>query len=175
MYYNTLNARRAARQRRAEQEADEDSPLLSRRRSSELGLPGSHRHHATHEESSADPLRKMVTGEDETPDSNPWLHNTMSLLAVYLIGFVAWLISYKAGAWDRNEPGVPDSPSDADNTLEVVGLALGYLSAVCYLLYVETMNRLLYTCADGRPSARIPQIAKNYREKSCEGKGPFFT
>jgi hypothetical protein len=177
MYYNTINARRAARLEQGGNDEDaaaaEDSPLLSRRRSSEVGLPGSQRRHATHQESSVDPLRKMVTGEDDTPDSNPWLHNTLSLLAVYGIGFVGWFISYKAGAWDSDEPGVPDSPTDTQNVLEIIGLILGYLSAICYLLYVAT--RILYPVQlawvqyVNRSSARIPQIVKNYREKSCEG------
>jgi uncharacterized protein with PQ loop repeat len=159
-YYNTLNAGRAARSAQAPveepvaaaQEPDEDSPLLARRNSSSLGLPGSHVRHATHTESSMEPIRKMVEGEDETPDSNPWLHNGLSVIGVYIIGFAGWFLSYKAGAWDSDQPSVPDEPvADGNNTLEAVGLALGYLSAVCYLC------------------ARIPQILKNYREKSCEG------
>lgn len=140
LYYNIINARRAARAEQARlgelDESDEQSPLLSRRRSSDVGLPGSHRRHATHEESSADPLRKMLTGEDDTPDSKPWLHNTLSLLAVYVIGFLGWFISYKAGAWDNDQPGVPAIPDETQNVLEIFGLILGYLSAVCYLLYV---------------------------------------
>jgi uncharacterized protein with PQ loop repeat len=168
-YYNTLNAGRRAPGPEAEAGADpetesaaaavpgEQSPLLSRRRSSSLGpsgLPGSHRRHATHTESSMDPIRKIVQGEDETPDSSPWLHNTMSLVAVYVIGFAGWFLSYKAGAWDGDEPGVPDDAPDGKTTLEMVGLGLGYLSAVC------------------SGSARVPQIVKNHREKSCEGKDP---
>lgn len=82
-----------------------------------------------------EPLRKIVTGEDETPDSKPWLHNALSLLAVYVIGFAGWFLSYKAGAWDSNEPEVPESPEQTENILEIVGLALGYISAVCYLWY----------------------------------------
>lgn len=80
-----------------------------------------------------EPLRKIVTGEDETPDSKPWLHNMLSLLAVYALGFAGWFASYKAGAWDRDEPGVPDSPDATENALETVGMTLGYISAVCYL------------------------------------------
>ncbi|KAF7561432.1 hypothetical protein G7046_g2706 [Stylonectria norvegica] len=158
LYYNTINARRAARLR-AQPAADpaEDSPLLARRRSSSFGvLPGSHRRHATHTESSMDPLRKIVTGEDETPDKSPVWHNTLSLLAVYLVGFAGWFASYKAGAWDNVEPGVPESPDGGKTPTEIVGLALGYVSAVCYLC------------------ARIPQIMKNYREKSCEGLALLF-
>ncbi|KAL2874233.1 hypothetical protein SGCOL_010601 [Colletotrichum sp. CLE4] len=177
VYYNTKNTRRASSRRRSSApvtatganptEAREDEPLLSsnsaqrRRSSSAAGLPGSQRRHGLHEESSLDPLRKMVTGEDDTPDSNPWLHNTLSIVAVYLVGAAGWFLSYKAGAW--NAPDVPGAGSDAgspaaaeDGTWEKIGLALGYFSAVCYLC------------------ARIPQIIKNYREKSCEGLALLF-
>lgn len=103
----------------------------------------------------------MVTGEDDTPDSNPWLHNTLSILAVYLVGAAGWFLSYKAGAWDAPDSGDntgagAGSPAAADGTWEKIGLALGYFSAVCYLC------------------ARIPQIIKNYREKSCEGLALLF-
>ncbi|RSL81231.1 hypothetical protein CEP51_006001 [Fusarium floridanum] len=156
LYYNALNARRA---RRAENEdPSEESPLITnrRRRSSSFGLPGSQRRHATHTESSMEPLRKIVTGEDETPDSSPWIHNALSLLAVYAIGFAGWFVSYKVGAWDGAEPGTPDSPDHAKSGIEIAGLTLGYFSAALYLC------------------ARIPQIIKNYREKSCEGLALLF-
>ncbi|TQN68421.1 putative vacuolar amino acid transporter YPQ3 [Colletotrichum shisoi] len=160
VYYNTKNARRASRRRSsvAPVEATEDEPLLPsprRRSSSAAGLPGSHRRQGLHEESSLDPLRKMVTGEDDTPDSNPWLHNTLSIFAVYLVGAAGWFVSYKAGAWDSPDADL-GAPGQAAGTLEKVGLFLGYVSAVCYL------------------TARIPQIVKNYRDKSCEGLALLF-
>ncbi|CAM1501699.1 Fc.00g036830.m01.CDS01 [Cosmosporella sp. VM-42] len=156
-YYNTINSRRAARLANAPPtDPSEDSPLLARRRSESFGLPGSHRRRATHTESSMEPLRKIVTGEDETPDSKPWLHNMLSLLAVYVVGFAGWFVSYKAGAWDHDEPGVPDSTENVKTTTEIIGLTLGYISAVCYLC------------------ARVPQIMKNYKEKSCEGLALLF-
>ncbi|EWY88706.1 hypothetical protein FOQG_01517 [Fusarium oxysporum f. sp. raphani 54005] len=154
VYYNALNARRASRAgERRSSDPTEESPLIngSRRRSSSFGLPGSQRRHATHTESSMDPLRKIVTGEDETPDSKPWLHNTLSLLAVYVIGFAGWFVSYKVGAWESGDPGTPDAPEEAQSPMELAGLILGYISAALYLC------------------ARIPQIIKNHREKSCEG------
>lgn len=92
----------------------------------------------------------MVTGEDETPDSNPWLHNTLSIFAVYLVGALGWFVSYKAGAWNSPDIDV-GAPEEVKGTMEKVGLFLGYVSAVCYLC------------------ARIPQIIKNWQEKSCEG------
>lgn len=136
VYYNALNARRASRPEEARPvDPSEESPLInrSRRRSSSFGLPGSQRRHATHTESSMEPLRKIVTGEDETPDSSPWVHNTLSLLAVYVIGFAGWFVSYKVGAWESGDPGTPDAPEDAQTPIELAGLVLGYISAALYL------------------------------------------
>jgi hypothetical protein len=152
-YYNTLNARKKGGKyaiQSATDEVTEDSPLL-RRQSSSLGLPGSHRRHDTHTESAAEPLTKVITGEDETEDSKPWLHNFLSLIGVIAVGLVGWYISYKAGAWDGRE-AAPEAPDESRTPLEIAGLALGYVSAVFYLC------------------ARVPQIIKNYREQSCEGK-----
>lgn len=170
LYYNAKNAHRARRQRSQhrgqngaavndeDEDGDvEDEPLLRRRRSSSIGLPGSHRRHSTRRsESNLDPLTRIVTGEDDTPDSNPWLHNTVSLLAVWVVGAAGYYASYHMGAWD-GAPEVPDPEiPESQTALEIVGLALGYFSAACYLC------------------ARIPQIVKNYREKSCEGMcGPY--
>ena len=84
-----------------------------------------------------EPLRKMVTGEDETPDSRPWLHNTLGLMAVYVVGFAGWFVSYKAGAWDGDAPNVPESPDGEKLPLEFVGIMLGYASAAFYLWYVD--------------------------------------
>jgi hypothetical protein len=150
-YYNTLNARRRARGRsahsRRRRESDsstladpdaevitttEDEPLLARQRSSSQGLPGSHRHHSQRRESSGlDPLTRIITGEDDRPDSNPWLHNTVSLAAVYIVGAAGWFVSYRMGAWDV------DPAMDTEGSTNLVGLGLGYFSAVCYLWYVS--------------------------------------
>lgn len=153
LYYNTINARRAAARQRAqssETAVSEDEPLL-RRRSSAGIIPGSQRRPSvrTDESGLGDSLTRIVTGEDETPDSHRWLHNTLSLAAVYLLGTAGWFASYKAGAWDG--PEEPESPTTATSVVGIVGMTLGYMSALCYLC------------------ARIPQIIKNYREKSCEG------
>ncbi|KAG7140121.1 vacuolar amino acid transporter YPQ3 like protein [Verticillium longisporum] len=162
MYYNAKNARRSSRHRQPratdDQAPGEEDPLLneSRRRTSSTGLPGSQRRHEVHTETSLEPLRKIVTGEDDTPDSNPWLHNTLSLLAVWLVGAAGWFISYKAGAWDADHGSSDPQSPEEDGTMAKVGLALGYFSAVCYLL------------------ARVPQIVKNHREKSCEGLALLF-
>ncbi|CRK44830.1 hypothetical protein BN1723_016400 [Verticillium longisporum] len=157
-----INARRSSRHRQPratdDQASGEEDPLLneSRRRTSSTGLPGSQRRHEVHTETSLEPLRKIVTGEDDTPDSNPWLHNTLSLLAVWLVGAAGWFISYKAGAWDADHGSSDPQSPEEDGIMAKVGLALGYFSAVCYLL------------------ARVPQIVKNHREKSCEGLALLF-
>lgn len=149
-YYNTLNARRRSRHHHhphrhhrtsstgsstlaadAESEASEDSPLLSRRRSSSLGLPGSHRRHSMRQENSEISLSRIITGEDDRPDSHPWLNNALSLGAVWVVGVAGWFISYKMGAWDVDS-GLPEP----EETTSKIGLALGYFSAVAYLWYV---------------------------------------
>ncbi|KAI1466513.1 PQ-loop-domain-containing protein [Daldinia caldariorum] len=154
VYYNTLNARRTRqRTQSTESELSEDEPLLQPRRSSS-GLPGSHRRHSMHHsESGLDPIKRIVTGEDDTPDSNPWLHNALSVVAIYIVGAAGWFVSYKVGAWDK--PDATDEPA-MDSTVGILGLVLGYASAICYLC------------------ARIPQIIKNYREKSCDGLALLF-
>lgn len=144
IYYNNLNKRRAAAQLQEEvAEASEDSPLL--RRSSSL------------RSRDAEEPSKLPAEDDAaaTGTTNTWVNNTLSLLAVYGVGCAAWFISYKAGAWDTKEPA-PDAPEEVENPLEIAGLTLGYISAVCYLC------------------ARIPQIIKNYKEKSCEGLALLF-
>lgn len=170
VYYNSLNSRREARlsanghaetQAAAsgpvEEEADEEEPLLSRRRRSSLaGLPGSQRRQSSmaRDISSLDPLARCITGEDETPDAHPWLHNALSLLAVYVVGTVGFFVSYRMGAWG-DQTHSPDVPEAGDATT-MFGLTMGYISAALYLL------------------ARLPQIYKNYREKSCEGLALLF-
>jgi solute carrier family 66 (lysosomal lysine-arginine transporter), member 1 len=97
-----------------------------------------------------DALTRIITGEDETPDRSPWLHNALSLLAVWVVGSAGWFVSYRMGAWNSAAP-VDDEP-EAQEVGTIVGLALGYLSALCYLC------------------ARLPQIYKNWKNQSCEGE-----
>ncbi|KAK4229893.1 putative vacuolar amino acid transporter YPQ1 [Podospora fimiseda] len=199
-YYNTINARRRAREqhhrhhghhhhqdstqpeRTPSADSDttavcddtetpsESTPLITegshprRSRSDSTGLPGSHRRHSVRRASSnLDPLTRIITGEDDTPDSNPWLHNAVSLAAVWVVGGAGWFLSYKMGAWGDNDDDDTANPptnttpvSSTTHVQAVVGMILGYFSAVCYLC------------------ARIPQIIKNYKEKSCEGLALLF-
>ncbi|KAL2122209.1 hypothetical protein VTJ04DRAFT_2664 [Mycothermus thermophilus] len=158
--------------------ATETDPLLPqprRPRADSTGLPGSHRaprRHSTRSRrgsaSSAvlvDPLTRIITGEaegEEEEGSNPWIANTVSLLAVWLVGIAGWVVSYQMGAWGGNTGGSGDVGNGEDGEdaviepVRMIGIVLGYASAVCYLC------------------ARIPQIIKNYREKSCEGLALLF-
>lgn len=159
LYYNAVNARRRHREQLAslQAQATEEEPLLARRRSSSGagGLPGSHRRHSVRRGSSnLDPLTRIVTGEDETPLRSPWLTNTLSLVAVYALGVAAWFVSREVLSSDGGSAQDPagSEPSDTGkDPVMMVGMALGYVSALCYLC------------------ARIPQIIKNWREKSTEG------
>ncbi|KAG4221706.1 hypothetical protein PC116_g29818 [Phytophthora cactorum] len=74
-------------------------------------------------------------------------------MAIYIVGAAGWFVSYKVGAWDK--PEAPEEPT-TESPVAILGLVLGYASAICYLC------------------ARIPQIIKNYREKSCEGLALLF-
>ncbi|KAK7734685.1 hypothetical protein SLS53_007788 [Cytospora paraplurivora] len=161
LYYNAVNARRRKRLASTETVASEDEPLLSRRRSSSGagGLPGSHRRHAVRRTSSGfDPLTRIVTGEDDTPQRSAWLTNTLSLAAVYALGVAAWFISREVlpAAGGGEDPAPSDPAGEAKQPVVVLGMALGYFSAVCYLC------------------ARIPQIIKNWREKSTDGLALLF-
>lgn len=85
----------------------------------------------------SDPLSKIVAGgANNTSGGKAWLYNTVSLVAVYAVGTIGWFISYKAGAWEA-DPGLPapDSPAGKD-TVTIIGLVLGYISAALYLWYV---------------------------------------
>ena len=158
VYYNTINARKA--RRRAQSTAtdiSEDEPLLRRQRtgssSAAVALPGSQRRSSSGRE--INPIKRVLTGEDETPSSSAWLHNTLGLAAVWIVGAAGWFLSYRAGAFDQPDDSVPNDPN-SEGPMAVFGMVMGYVSAVCYLC------------------ARIPQIIKNYKEKSCEGLALLF-
>ncbi|KAK2861316.1 hypothetical protein FQN49_004331 [Arthroderma sp. PD_2] len=123
------------------------TPLLSRRMSENLGLPGQRRLDSSH--LNHDPLVKML--EEDEPRST-WAKNTLSLLGICGAGVAGWLIAWKTGVWK------PTPTFNTGNPVEVaVGAQIvGYFSAICYL------------------GARIPQIIKNYREQSCEGLSLLF-
>lgn len=155
VYYNTRNARRSERHLSND---SEESPLLRDRSSSNAagGLPGSQRQHSVRRDSSGlDPLARILTGEDETPQRSAWLTNSLSLLAVYALGTAAWFVSREVIGTPDADDDMPAGSDEPTTPLMALGLALGYASALCYL------------------TARIPQIIKNWRDKSTEGKLRF--
>lgn len=131
----------------------EVAPLLGRRRTDSLTIPGS----AARRRSSAasrrrssvsreDPLAKILEESDET-GARLWFKNIFSILAIIAVGTCGWAIAYQSGVW---KPSSEKTAGD-EESMAVGAQVLGYLSAVAYL------------------GARIPQIIKNAREKSCEG------
>lgn len=148
LYYNAKNARRARKSSTRSQDSVE-APLLGRRDSSNIGLPGSHRR-----DSAASRRRRassLPTIHDIEEEGSEWLKNTVSIFGVCAVGAAGWAIAWKTGVWVP-QPTADDSGNDIALGAEI----LGYASAVCYL------------------GARIPQIIKNQRERSCEGLSLLF-
>lgn len=149
VYYNMKNSRRARKQSTRSQDSVE-APLLGRRDSSNIGLPGSHRR-----DSAASRRRRassLPTIADVEEGGSEWIKNALSIIGICAVGAAGWAIAWKTGVW---------APQSADNETSggetpVGAEILGYASAICYL------------------GARIPQIIKNQREKSCEGLSLLF-
>lgn len=91
--------------------------------------------------------------EKRSSSSNALSRDLLSVALVCAAGACGWAIAWQAGAW-RPTSEAPDEEGGASMVLGAQ--ALGYFSAVCYL------------------GARVPQIRKNYRERSCEGLSRLF-
>ncbi|PHH58898.1 hypothetical protein CDD81_4170 [Ophiocordyceps australis] len=149
LYYNSINSRPSA----DDSQVSEASPLIG----NASVASASHRGPSTDDEPSTEPHAKTLSGHVDTPAHVSWLRNCFNLLAIYVVGLVAWYVSYKAGLWNGSVPSIPDSPDgDYKRAGEIIGLCLGYISATFYLC------------------ARVPQIVKNYKAKSCEGLSLLF-
>jgi uncharacterized protein with PQ loop repeat len=158
LYYNIMNARKAGRKSAqtavVDGEGGIEQPLLSHRRdSSNLGLPGSH----TRRESAASASRRrrassLPSISEDANESSEAIKNTLSILGVCIVGAVGWAIAWRAHVWVPT----PDEDDSAGMDMALGAQILGYVSAVCYL------------------GARIPQIIKNQRDRSCEGLSLLF-
>lgn len=117
MYYNTINAKKAAASRRQDTERgpDENSPLLANR------------------EAADDADTKDAAVVEDILGGNAWVRNIAALLAVHAIGFAGWFVSVKAGALGGSSPDPSTTASEERTIAEAVGLFLGYVSAVFYL------------------------------------------
>lgn len=161
LYYGIKNKRREARALLAARqssagEPSEDEPLLRRERTNSLTIPGSRERRRRSSaslrrrpSSSAqdDHLAKILEESDDS-GTRLWFKNVMSVLAIVVVGAAGWALAYESGAWKP-------SPTSADTETQKMAAGaqiLGYASAVAYL------------------GARIPQIVKNARDKSCEGE-----
>jgi len=172
LYYNYKNRKQLGKDGSAsavvdsnEDEDDEEQPLLSRTRSSDsnVGLPGSQRRKSSaasrgRADSENVAALAKIDEEDEEDESNTraLMKNLGSILVICAIGAAAWAICWKASIW---QPVPAPSEGDATEGKHETPLGaeiLGYASAVFYL------------------GARIPQIVKNWREKSCEGLSLLF-
>ncbi|KKY23404.1 putative vacuolar membrane pq loop repeat protein [Diplodia seriata] len=155
LYYNIRNARRVRKVSEASSSRDSvEQPLLGRRDSDNLGLPGSRRRSsaASRRRDSAGHVDSLAGIAEEEGGASEWKKNTLSILGVCLAGAVGWTIAWATGVWRP-------TPVDAGAGNEEIApgaQVLGYASAVCYL------------------GARLPQIYKNWREQSCEGLSLLF-
>ncbi|EOD44291.1 putative vacuolar membrane pq loop repeat protein [Neofusicoccum parvum] len=154
LYYNVRNARRARKVSEASSRDSAEQPLLGRRDSDNLGLPGSRRRSsATSRRRDSVSHRDSLAGIAEEQDgASEWRKNTLSILGVCLAGAVGWAVAYATGVW---RPTPVDSGAGSED-IAPGAQVLGYASAVCYL------------------GARLPQIYKNWREQSCEGLSLLF-
>ncbi|KAJ0163301.1 putative vacuolar amino acid transporter YPQ1, partial [Colletotrichum tanaceti] len=91
-----------------------------------------------------------------------WRFNSACILAVQILGVTGWFVLRTLGLLgsDESPPGSV-GVTDVNGISKSLGSALGIIGAICYLC------------------ARIPQIIKNYRGKSCEvsrepGLAPLF-
>ncbi|KAB2108727.1 hypothetical protein AG0111_0g3356 [Alternaria gaisen] len=150
VYYNMKNSPRGDRKTSTQSTNSIEAPLLGRRDSSNIGLPGSHRR------DSAASRRRRASSLPTIPDvgdgASEWVKNALSIVGVCVVGAAGWAIAWKTGVWvpqpQHNTEDASDNPVGA--------MILGYASAVAYL------------------GARIPQIIKNQRERSCEGLSLLF-
>ena len=130
LYYNHINAR-AQRQQSVASATSEEEPLLTRRRSSDtIGLPGSHRRRSSARSGHRRDSLSKILEEDDSPNGNPWLRNTISILAVVVVGAAGWAIAWQSGVW---KPTPEDGELPEVKQIAVGAQVLGYFSAVCYL------------------------------------------
>ncbi|TIC90180.1 putative vacuolar amino acid transporter YPQ1 [Colletotrichum higginsianum] len=102
-----------------------------------------------HQEGKEIPVEAVRTLHD-------WRFNLACILAVQILGITGWFVLRALGLLGNDESPGSVGVTDIDGISHSLGSALGIIGAICYLC------------------ARIPQIIKNYRGKSCEGLAPLF-
>ncbi|OQN96253.1 hypothetical protein B0A48_17815 [Cryoendolithus antarcticus] len=132
---------------------------------SNIGLPGSHRRpsstaslakrNPSYTSSSSHHRESLAAILEEPTQKSAWLKNTLSIIGILFVGTAGWAIAYRTGTWQPVPE--PRPGGSVDSTPTPLGAELlGYGSAVLYL------------------GARIPQIIKNQRSRSCEGLSLLF-
>ncbi|KAK3068517.1 hypothetical protein LTR53_013856 [Teratosphaeriaceae sp. CCFEE 6253] len=178
LYYHTRNKRRSEKET-AGANGSEHTPLLDGAaspkaarqhsltdvREDNLGLPGSRRRSSAASSgkarrrtasSAASPPLAGIPEEAAAATNRTYLKNTISVLLILLVGAAGWAIAYRSGAWRPTPTGRTSEDDGPDQDTPLGAELLGYASAVCYL------------------GARLPQIAKNQRERSCDGLSLLF-
>ncbi|KAL4781894.1 PQ loop repeat-domain-containing protein [Aspergillus varians] len=162
LYYRVRNSRAAAAHARNASSATPEptTPLLGRRPSDAMPEGVGRRRRGSRASYNAvtssqvqgpdEPLAKLV--EENRVGQGALVKNLSSVLAVGVVGMLGWTIAWQTGVW---------KPTPLENGNGGVDMApgaqiLGYISAICYL------------------GARLPQIYKNYCDKSCEGLSLLF-
>ena len=95
----------------------------------------------------------MAAIVEEESGGRAWFKNTVSIFLVCAAGAAGWAIAWKSNVW---HPAPEEGGHTGGDHTPIGAEVLGYISAVCYL------------------GARIPQIIKNQRERSCEGLSLLF-
>ncbi|CAK97506.1 hypothetical protein CBS63078_2852 [Aspergillus niger] len=163
LYYKARNSRQPRPRRRTSSSVFEPStpdpttPLLGRRFSDAYAhtqtgeIVDNPRNSTRRAESSSDDMLAKIVEENDV-GRKAWVKNFSSVLGICVIGMAGWTVAWRTGVW---------KPAPVEEGLGGVDMApgamvLGYISAVCYL------------------GARLPQIYKNYCDKSCEGLSLLF-
>ncbi|KAK5690559.1 hypothetical protein LTR97_012112 [Elasticomyces elasticus] len=125
------------------------------RQNSTSSIPGSLTRTRTTSSSAQNPTHNLsaIPEEKSTSRTRTYAKNTLSVFLILAVGTAGWAIAYKTGAWRPQPTGRHE---ETDEGTPLGASILGYASAVCYL------------------GARIPQILKNQRERSCEGLSLLF-
>lgn len=117
-----------------------------------MGLPGSRRKSSNARRKSNGRRSSLDRILAEPTRTSAVVKNVVSVIMIIVVGAAGWAIAWKTGAWKPTPVGEQGSDGRGPVGAEI----LGYLSAVAYL------------------GARIPQIIKNQRERSCEGLSLLF-
>ncbi|RKF62252.1 putative vacuolar amino acid transporter YPQ1 [Golovinomyces cichoracearum] len=126
----------------------ENTPLFSEARSDPTLVP--------ERRGPSDLVNYECANETKRSQGNTWIFNTVFILVTIFVGILGWVIAYLTEIWTPIPVPSNSFPSETIISTPIGAQIFGYLSAIFYL------------------SARIPQIMKNYRDKSCEGLSLLF-